>query len=281
MKIVILLAMFASIFTQTEFQKGLSYLDSKEYQNAKAFFEDIVDDDDENLDAWYYLAQSQFYLKEYEDAVESLEEIINDDTKNIDYLKLYAKANQEYVHEASVFSKMGIASDLQKTYRRLVELDPNDLESERNLIGFLMNAPGIAGGDTKEGLQRIEKLKTKDLVLANVFLFRHHLNNENFSQARSSLEIIEKSTEISKYYNLYNTLGYKLLEQGKNQDALSAFLKQAELNPNDANCFDSLGDGYKAIGNKAKAIESYKKALSLNPNFESSRKNLKELGVTL
>ena len=50
-----------------------------------------------------------------------------------------------------------------------------------------------------------------------------------------------------------------------------------ELFPNSWNAYDSLGEAYLAIGNKAKAIENYKKSIELNPDNENARSMIRKM----
>ncbi len=47
--------------------------------------------------------------------------------------------------------------------------------------------------------------------------------------------------------------------------------------PRSANVWDSLGDGYRAKGQVEQAIAAYPKALEIDPNFAVSSRNLEEL----
>jgi tetratricopeptide (TPR) repeat protein len=55
------------------------------------------------------------------------------------------------------------------------------------------------------------------------------------------------------------------------------FTRQVKLAPIQANPHDSLGDGYRAAGMVELAMSEYRKALQIDPEFEHSRKKLKEL----
>lgn len=77
-----------------------------------------------------------------------------------------------------------------------------------------------------------------------------------------------------------NRFAYALLGQKKNSEALEVFKLNAESYPNSANVYDSLGDGYQAVGNKQEAIKSYEKALAIDPNYPSSIEALKKLRQT-
>jgi tetratricopeptide (TPR) repeat protein len=78
-----------------------------------------------------------------------------------------------------------------------------------------------------------------------------------------------------------NTLGYQLLNGGKNDDAIEVFKKNTELYPESWNVWDSLAEGYMNKGEKKLAIENYTKALKMAPEDQHARINgaLAQLGV--
>lgn len=74
-----------------------------------------------------------------------------------------------------------------------------------------------------------------------------------------------------------NALGYRLLRDGDTEGGVAILEFNAEDNPRSANAFDSLGDGYVAAGDTARAIESYRHALAIDPTFAPSAGNLRSL----
>ncbi len=75
----------------------------------------------------------------------------------------------------------------------------------------------------------------------------------------------------------WNFIAYSMQERGQARDALTLFQFLATLYPQSANAFDNLGDGYRAVGDNANAEESYRKALTLNPDLQSSKDSLQTL----
>lgn len=78
----------------------------------------------------------------------------------------------------------------------------------------------------------------------------------------------------------FNQAGYDLLRGGKTESALFVFQTNAELYPNSANAWDSLGEACWKAKQKDKAIECYNKAISLDPNGsvgDNARNMLKEI----
>ena len=66
--------------------------------------------------------------------------------------------------------------------------------------------------------------------------------------------------------------GYTKLK--RNPEAVAQFLKMVEYDPDNANSYDSLGDGYMANGQLDEALKSYAKAVSIDPKFAPSVFNL-------
>ncbi len=62
-----------------------------------------------------------------------------------------------------------------------------------------------------------------------------------------------------------NTLGYKLLQRGRLDEAIRVFQLNAAAFPQSANVYDSLGEAYFVKGDRARARENYEKALALDP----------------
>lgn len=63
--------------------------------------------------------------------------------------------------------------------------------------------------------------------------------------------------------SLINSLGYQFLSMNQMDKSGNLFKLNARLYPESGNVYDSLGDYYAENNNKQKAIESYKKALSI------------------
>ena len=79
-----------------------------------------------------------------------------------------------------------------------------------------------------------------------------------------------------------NNYGYQLLGKGKTDKAVMVFEANVKKHPEDPNVWDSLGEGYMMNGQKDKAIESFRKSLSMNPPDNvraNSIKCLNKLGV--
>lgn len=80
--------------------------------------------------------------------------------------------------------------------------------------------------------------------------------------------------------NDLNMLGYQLLWREMHEAAIEVHKLNIQAFPESANPFDSLGEAYEAYGENEIAIESYEKALELNPEMTSALEALKKLRAT-
>jgi len=89
------------------------------------------------------------------------------------------------------------------------------------------------------------------------------------------IEIIKNQDNDKPNYdiseNQINRLGYLLMRQEKNQDALKLFKLNTELYPNGFNTYDSYGECLLKLGDTENAIKAYQKSLELNPNNTNAK----------
>ncbi|NGZ98965.1 MAG: hypothetical protein CV089_23130 [Nitrospira sp. WS110] len=83
--------------------------------------------------------------------------------------------------------------------------------------------------------------------------------------------------------NPYNDIGAYLIEKGEFEEAITWFQKamQAKRYESPAYPHLNLGRVYERMGNWTDAIESYKKALALDPNYKLARRALGRLVSSL
>jgi tetratricopeptide (TPR) repeat protein len=77
--------------------------------------------------------------------------------------------------------------------------------------------------------------------------------------------------------NNLNDIGYALIRNNKVKEAIDVFQVNVRLNPNSANCYDSLGEAYALDGDKPQAIQNYEKAIALDPKRENCKAALAKL----
>ena len=66
--------------------------------------------------------------------------------------------------------------------------------------------------------------------------------------------------------NAFNLLGYRLLGEERNEEAVAVFEMNVEAYPDSWNVHDSLGEALAALGQTERALESYRRSVELNPD---------------
>ncbi|HEY8196161.1 MAG TPA: tetratricopeptide repeat protein [Gemmatimonadales bacterium] len=74
-----------------------------------------------------------------------------------------------------------------------------------------------------------------------------------------------------------NTLGYRLLSDGRHEEAIAVLELNAAAHPESANVYDSLGEAYEKAGRPDAAARNYKKVLRLDPSNSDARNRLEQL----
>jgi tetratricopeptide (TPR) repeat protein len=94
----------------------------------------------------------------------------------------------------------------------------------------------------------------------------------NFKKSKAS-----KDNKLTFPENDFNSLGYALLNRGKQAEAIKVFSLALENYPQSSNLYDSRGEAYMRSGDKTRAVKNYEKSLELNPKNENARRVLEQL----
>jgi Flp pilus assembly protein TadD len=67
------------------------------------------------------------------------------------------------------------------------------------------------------------------------------------------------------------------MEQSQPQQAVAVLKLAAELYPNSSNAYDSLGEAFQNSGDRQRALENYRRSLSLDPANQNARQRIADL----
>ena len=98
----------------------------------------------------------------WKSALKQAEDLVDDhpsDTEAHLLLALALKSKMEAVSQVRAMMSLG---DYKDALAKAISLDPENTEARSEQIGFLIMAPGIAGGDTEEAAEKIEALRRID-----------------------------------------------------------------------------------------------------------------------
>ncbi|WP_085300668.1 tetratricopeptide repeat protein [Cognaticolwellia mytili] len=141
---------------------------------AEQAFSTLTADEKASVDGQILVGRLLIAKDETEDAFDYFEDMLEQHSNNVDVNYYLGVSAVIMAQKASIFSKLGYAKDFIKAMERTVELKPDHQDALNTLIGFHLNAPGIAGGDTEEALTYAKQLQKYDAEqgysqIANVY----------------------------------------------------------------------------------------------------------------
>ncbi len=111
----------------------------------------------------------------------------------------------------------------------------------------------------------INKNLTDDYSLAEESIINEFAKPNNPNAEKNYYSIKSKDPKWN-FEGTLNNIGYILLRNARIDEAVKVFALNTKENPQSANAFDSLGEGYFSTKNYNLALENYKKSLELNPD---------------
>ncbi|AZA89618.1 Penicillin-binding protein E [Chryseobacterium nakagawai] len=117
----------------------------------------------------------------------------------------------------------------------------------------------------------IDKNLTDDYSLADETIISEFSKKNNPDAEKIYYSIKVKNPKWN-FENTLNDIGYILLRNSRIDEAVKVFALNAKENPQSANAFDSLGEGYFYAKNYVLALDNYKKSLAINPENTNAEK---------
>jgi tetratricopeptide (TPR) repeat protein len=181
------------------------------YRQAAEALNAVIQREPQESSLHYWLGRCFYELRDYNRAISSLERAIALEPDRSDYHDWLGKSygrKAEETNRFSAFSSLSLAHKTRREFETAVRLDENNLEAQRDLIRYLLTAPGIVGGSEGAAQQRIRALAAVDstegaLAQAELFASRKKFGAAD-EEYRKVLDLkpdrIGVYFEIAEYY---------------------------------------------------------------------------------
>jgi len=189
---------------------------------------------------------------------------------------VYRKAIELNPADDKTYSNLGLLlNDLKRNdeaeaaYRKAIELNPARIEAYSNLGNLLRN---LKRNDEAEAAYR-KAIKLNPALteaysnLGNLLRDLKH-NAEAEAAYRKAIEL-NPSFDIA-----YVNLGQLLLDQGKVKEAVNILTEAIQHNPESARCYRQRGLFYQTAGSDQSAMDDYRQAIALQPDYGIVRMSL-------
>ena len=264
----------------------------------------------------YWLGRSYYELHDYNRAESSLERAAVLAPERSEFHDWLGKASGRKAEQANPFSAMGLARKAFHAFQTAVRLAPANIEAQRDLISYLLNAPGILGGGDDAALRQIQALSDVDPVEGMLSRAEYFASRKKYDQAAAEYEKILKNNirrigvrfEIADFYRdrgdgarmravvdaaasldpndprLEYYRGVALVLDNDDPAAAESHLRtylqrvpDSSQVPSHASAHFWLGRLQEAHGKTEQAAAEYRVALSIDPHNEQARKALDRL----
>lgn len=265
--------------------------------------------------ATYWMCRAYIGLSDYDSSVFYGERAVKLAPDSSYYHLWYGRALGMKLSQGSGLGGLFKAKKVKGEFQRAVELDPTNYEAKFNLMQYLLQAPGIVGGNKDEALKLAEALKESKPAMGhfakalchqvreeydkadwefraataydttnteyafNYFYFL--LDREDFDRAEGILKQIELTDPDDP--NILYQRGKLHLFSGKNLErGLDCFTKYLEREPlpngpSEAAAHWRMGMIYEKMEKPDSARVEYQRCLELEPDYEEAKKALKKL----
>lgn len=295
---------------------GKIYIDQENYDAAIDQFKKAVEAEPQNPETYIWLGKAYAYRKLYEEACKQTEKGISLDPKKIDALKkdisfnywaVFFNAGMKHVDNkefdlalkriersldfepksaqslnylAYCFIKLKRDDDAEKTYKKTIELVPDNVDTYVNLASFyrisekkeeeeailkkarkIVENPDWLKVENEDILkQRKKEASMVYIELGNVLL-RHEKPEEAEKVLKKAMELSPEDKDVNFNY------GVALYELNKYMDAVIPFKKVVLLDSLDKEGYYYLGAAYLKAEKYNDAIEACTKLLEIDPEY--------------
>ena len=201
----LLIALFPALVIANS-QSPLQQVDWLLYQGqvekAEHALKDIQTTEDNGLELGLLQARIEFASNDLDEAAERLEALITRHSKESQLHYWLGRVKGAQAQQASIFSAASYAKDSKNAFLTAVELDPSNVQNQRGLMQYYLNAPSIVGGSVKKAKQVASKIMELDKLRGTMSLFsiaREEKDDEQVAVLIKQLESEFKHSPTALY----------------------------------------------------------------------------------
>jgi tetratricopeptide (TPR) repeat protein len=267
-----------------------------------------------NAAAYNLLSRVYFQLEQWDASLRMAEKSVALEPRNSLYHQWVGRAAGRKAENSNPFTAFGLARRVKVEFERAVALDGNNLSARSDLTEYYLEAPGFLGGDKNKARAQADAVKAHDPGLAQ-YLYAKVEEKQGSGQAEELYKKAIAASDNDANY--WVELAYYFRRAGRAQDMESAIVSSRTAVHHDGMpAFDGaflllhtgrnfpvanemlrhyldgsdssedgpifrahylLGQLLEKQGERVRAIEEYRAALALAPQFRPARDALAKI----
>lgn len=204
-RFLFLLLFLTPIFaiSQTDFEKAEKLFLSKNFDQSRVLFENILKENPNNLKTVEYLGDIAGQNKSWDNAIYYYKKLKQLKPLEANYHYKYGGVMGMKAKESNKFKALGMISEIKSSFEKAISLYPKHIEARVALVELYLQLPGIVGGSEKKALLYANEIAQISAV--DGYLSKGHIA-EYFGRYKEAEGQYKKAIEISKSKNSYRIL---------------------------------------------------------------------------
>jgi tetratricopeptide (TPR) repeat protein len=130
-------------------------LDASHYKRAQPLLAERLKANPNDAQSWYEMSKVSAAFQRWDDAIQQAEKAVALNPKNAEFHAALADAiaSQLATSQAGMFTKISLARRFRNEVDLALQLDPNNLDANSDLLEFYLQAPGMVGGSVKKAVE--------------------------------------------------------------------------------------------------------------------------------
>lgn len=240
-------------------ESARSALESHQYDSALAAVDQFLEQNPKNPEAMILKSDVFAARGEWDHAVDVLEAALSEHQDNVDLLLALAVTYREKLMRSGMLGKMSNAKKSRQALEKAFTTEPTHLQTRRQMVMYLVNAPGFAGGDKEraEGiaLETVEIDQAEgSFQMAAVYWKKGELDTAVI-EYRKALQLDPDNFEA------LTMLGQVFIGKEEFDNCSELFKAAIITHPDDPEPYIGLGECYSEQKRTDEAIEQFLIAL--------------------
>lgn len=193
---------------QSAVDSAKKLFDAGQFKDGETFLRAEISKTPSDPALHYWLGKCAFELYDDDLAYASAEKAVELDPKNADYHYFLGTTSGYKAEHSNWFSGLSLARKTQHEFLTAVQLNPNNVEAQRDLISYYIAAPGIAGGGDEKAQIQITELDVNHPVPARLARMELYENRKKFTEATNEAKgvvsvrprLVKSYLEVAEYF---------------------------------------------------------------------------------